>query len=150
MFDPYEFFRLGQRLLQTWNDEETHRTAIGRAYYACHLIARDAMFGQDKKYLTGTLKKRILGHRGGDHDTIVKAIAVHPRVPLGSLKTLSDQLGELKDARVQADYYCDPAHPGTLKLFTKYQVKDWNQLAHATLAIASHVLPNLKGIPSWP
>jgi len=37
-FDAKEFFELGKRIVMTEANEAGYRTAINRAYYACHLV----------------------------------------------------------------------------------------------------------------
>lgn len=148
IFDPSEFFRLGQRLIRAWDDDATYRTTIGRAYYSCFLHARDAMFGSDGIGLTSKLKKQILRaankKSGGDHEAVVLALSQHKKVRPGKAKVLSDQLGQLKALRVQADYKLDSLSPELVRLFSDYSVKDWKGLAHTSLTLASQLLPSLK------
>ena len=47
--DPELFLGQAQRLARTAENEADHRSAISRAYYACHLVARDALFGVDAR-----------------------------------------------------------------------------------------------------
>jgi hypothetical protein len=42
-FDPKEFFSISLEIPKTFNNEAGYRTAIGRIYYACHLIGIDAV-----------------------------------------------------------------------------------------------------------
>lgn len=41
-FEAQEFLRLGLRLVKHEPNEAGYRTAINRAYYACHLIGRES------------------------------------------------------------------------------------------------------------
>ena len=83
VFDPNSFFSLSQSLLTNStvdiNDEAVQRTVISRSYYACYLVARDSLFGLDKRTLSKAIKKKIMGGRhGGDHLVISIAIAKGP------------------------------------------------------------------------
>lgn len=85
--------------------------------------------------------------KGGDHEAVIRALAQHPKLRPGKAKVLSDNLGLLKDLRVQADYKLDSLSP---ELVQKYSVKDWKGLAHVSLTFASQLLPSLKGeVPPW-
>jgi len=41
-FDPKEYFTLGCSVAESAANEAAYRTAINRAYYACHLIGRES------------------------------------------------------------------------------------------------------------
>ncbi len=45
--DPGLFLGQAERLARGAENEADYRSAINRAYYACHLTARDALFGVD-------------------------------------------------------------------------------------------------------
>ena len=45
--DPELFLGQARRLERDAENEADYRSAISRAYYACHLVARDALFGVD-------------------------------------------------------------------------------------------------------
>lgn len=149
LFDPLEFFRLGQNLVTNGTAEAEYRTAVGRTYYACHLIARDRLFGTDGRGITRQVRTQIAGSRSaGPHEVIIKAVAQNPHLSPVQAKRLSDQLSELKDMRVQADYFRDPAHSRTTSIFAKYGVRDWSGLANAAMALASNLLPSLRHLRS--
>jgi hypothetical protein len=145
LFDPLDFFRLGQHLVTNGTNESDYRTAIGRSYYACHLVARDRLFGIDGRQITAKVTKQIVGKkRVGSHEVIIKAVAQNSHLRRAHAKRLSDQLGQLKDMRVQADYYRDPLHKRTVSIFAAYNVKDWPGLANAAMTLASNLLPSLR------
>ena len=140
--DPYEFFALASNLVGRSPDESSARTAVGRAYYACWLTARDRMFGKDGVRLRpGKLKQILRGRRGASHEAVLTAVGQNGALTPGNRKTMSDQLRELRDLRVQADYYCAAA---PTSLFSRYAVNDWEGLAHTSLALASNVYPQVK------
>ena len=147
-FDPQGFFNLGQRLVTSSSgDEAGHRTAIGRAYYACFLTARDQQFGIDQRTLTTSVKKRLKRRKNlGSHEVIIVALSMNKSVRPVVAKRLSDQLGELKDMRIQADYFRDPSHRGTTSVFARYAVSDWLGLAHEAMTLASNLLPDLRKV----
>ena len=152
IFDPRGFFRLGQRLATSDTpDEADLRTAIGRAYYSCFLVARHQLFGIDGRGLTNSVKKRLSqGRRNkspGSHEAVLLALSTNKRVRLGVAKRLADQLGELKDMRIQADYFRDPTHRETTIIFSRYSVTGWLELAHQAMTLASNLLPDLERIP---
>lgn len=154
MFDPRGFIAVGQKLLSLPTDEASCRAAVGRGYYACFLIARDQLFGPDGMRLTNPQRKQILkasGKKAGrDHEAVIQAVALHPRLGPGQRKVLADQLAQLKDARVQADYIRDSSSPSTLGTFGKYGVTSWLDLAHATMALASQVFAMAARLPAYP
>lgn len=145
VFDPEDFFKLGQTLAVNLKDEASQRTAIGRAYYSCHLTARDRLYGVDAPTLTNAERKKIAGTQHvGNHTVVIKAILKKSNLPSGTAKRISDQLGELKEMREQADYCRDPAHQGTTSVFRRYAVTDWRGLARAAMTLASNLLPELR------
>lgn len=151
LFDPREFFRQGQRLVTNAIGEADYRSAISRGYYSCLLTARDQLFGVDAVGLTAALRRQLTGsRRGGTHEAVIKGLANNSRLRPQKAKRLSDQLGQLRDTRVQADYYRNPAHQRTLTIFTKYGVQDWAGLTHAAMALASNLLPELQSVPTFP
>ena len=150
MFNPEDFFRLADRMLHRWKNEAVHRSVIGRSYYTCYLISRDRMFGADGLWLTEKKIRNILGRAGGRHEAVVRAILNAPGLGPGTAKVLSDQLGQLKDMRVQADYYCDPKNQRTVNMFGRYGVANWGGLAHNAMVFASMLLPSLKQLGAVP
>ena len=149
-FQPKELFLFGQLLVQGAARESEFRTVIGRAYYACHLSARDQLFDLDGRLVTSRIRKQLTsgkGTRGGSHELIIRALASHGRLTPGLQKRLSDQLSQLKDMRVQADYIMD--HGTNARAFTKYNAQGWPGLAHAAMTLASSLLPDLLKLPRF-
>ena len=156
MFNPRSFFGLAQKLLTSTPDEAECRTAITRAYYSCFLVARDQMFDIDQSRLTSGKRKRISRiasskrtRQLGSHDLIIAAVANHGTLKAARAKRLSDQLSELRDMRVQADYFRNPQNPNTVSVFARYAVSDWEALAHFAMTLASNLLPDLQRIPRF-
>jgi hypothetical protein len=84
-FDPIRLLHLARNLANGQTDEAILRTAVGQAYYAVFLIARDE----------ARIDKR---DRWGQHDR------THDAIRRKSLRAGADY-ASLKDLRVQADYY---------------------------------------------
>ena len=149
-FDPQGFFSLGQRLVTSNSSDEAElRTAVGRAYYACFLRARDQLFGIDARRLTASVRKRLNPKRKknlGSHEIIILALSMNKSVRPAVAKRLSDQLAELKDMRIQADYIRDPTDQRTTTVFARYAVSDWLGVAHHAMTLASNLFPVLKRI----
>ena len=122
-------------LLAALGTEAGYRSAISRAYYACHLFARDRMFGLDAVlWLTSP-------HRPS-HYAVIEALRqrVDDRGP--------DALDDLKRMREVADYVRDDEHPEVQRLFTPHCVSEWEgltgralPLARATFAALEEALP---------
>ena len=128
--DPELF--LGQARLQA-DDAENEagcRSAINRAYYACHLVARDALFGVDAG-----------GGRRPSHLAVIEAVAGHYG------EEYADELRKLKRMREIADYVTDSLHPEVRRVFNRNQASDWGELAAAALAIAGSLIPRLRRLP---
>ncbi len=90
-FDPRSFLRLAEQLAQDDNDEASLRTAVGRAYYATFLQARDRLGIRGRRDIHG---KVIGGLKARD-------------------KAAGNQLHKLETLRGAADYemnVVDPAH----------------------------------------
>ena len=105
-FDPSRFPDLGNRLAASDQSEVSLRTAVGRAYYAAFVRARDSL--------------QITGRRH-----------VHGRV-IGAVKRVDraagDQLDKLEELRGYADYDMDVTHP----LFSDWQANWRKARAFAT------------------
>ena len=94
-FNAQEFLQLGLRLVSCEPNEAGYRTAINRAYYACHLIGRES-----------TARKGWFnpGYTGGDHRGLWKALKQHT--------PWWNKLQVLYELREHADYHIDPQqHP---------------------------------------
>ncbi len=129
--DPELFLVQAQRLAGTAENEADHRSAINRAYYACHLTARDALFGVDAG-----------GGRRPSHWAVINSA---DRVP--GLHQDARWLRELKSMREAADYVTDSSHPDVQRVFAENRVADWESLADWALAIAVALIPRLRTLP---
>ena len=90
-FNAQEFLQLGLRLVSYEPNEAGYRTAINRAYYACHLIGREST--ARKGWFTPK-------YNVTDHSGLWRALKQHTSW-WNKLRTLS----ELRD---HADYHIDP------------------------------------------
>jgi uncharacterized protein (UPF0332 family) len=150
-FNPDEFFSLAGSIIrdQSSNDAAL-RTAISRAYYSVFLTARDALFGIDELGSTQALKDNIAkkhklryGYRSKHPH-----LAVHQRVIFSVLDktnnvTLHQQLEQLKEARVLADYIRSDT------CLTSVGKHSWREYAEETMELASLVLPMTKMLPRY-
>ena len=129
--DPELFLGQARRLVRDAENEADYRSAISRAYYACHLVARDALFGVDAG-----------GGRRPSHWAVInsvnKALSGHWDARL---------LQALKMMREVADYVTDSSHPEVRRAFEESQVEDWEGLAAAALAVAGEIVPRLRRLP---
>ena len=125
--DPELF--LGQARLQA-DDAENEagcRSAINRAYYACHLVARDALFGVDAG-----------GGERPSHWAVIRAVAGRYG------EEDADELRKLKRMREIADYVTDSLHPEVQDVFADSRVSDWAGLAARALAVADALILRLR------
>ena len=129
--DPERFLVQAHRLARTAEDEADYRSAINRAYYACHLAARDALFGVDAR-----------GGRRPSHWAVINSV---DRAP-GRHRD-ARRLRELKSMREAADYVTDSSHPDVQRVFADGRVSDWANLAARALAIAVALIPRLRTLP---
>ena len=126
------------------------RSAISRAYYSVFLTVRDQIFGEDGKQLknnklkkelnksfqTKTKNKRYLN----SHEIVIFALSqLKSTVTLQPL-ALSQQLRQLREARVYADY-----------TFNKQELKqipfnNWTDYAKQMVALTSQILPIARRI----
>ena len=95
--DPAEFLAQAPLLMEA-GGEAGYRSAINRAYYACHLAARDRLFGLDAAQWEGVGRP--------SHRAVVRALL---RFPL--MVDAAEQLDRLRKTREIADYVRDDAHP---------------------------------------
>jgi len=80
---------------------------------------------------------------------MIRALANHKRLSPGNAKRLADQLNELKDMRLQADYTMAPGNLQSSNIFSKYGVADWDGLANVAMAFASNLIPELQKLTSF-
>lgn len=95
-FDAKEFFQLSIRIVGSEPNEAGYRTAINRAYYACHLVgcvsvAKKGWF------------RRTYGPR--DHHNLYKALEQHT--------SWGSQLRSLYELREHADYHIGNGNEGS-------------------------------------
>lgn len=135
MFDPELFFTQATRLARNANGEEDYRSAISRAYYSCHIIARDQLFGVDGR-------KQTAKERKYPHQIIVSTIRETNGIP--SRQSLASKLNLLMTMRVHADYVRRSSKVDGL--FKRHRVTDWDKLAQKALTIAIDIKPVLKGL----
>lgn len=110
-FDPREFLALAARIADR-DDEAALRTAVGRAYYALFLIARE------------------YGHVGGRHDVHARVLE---EVRQRKGRQTADQLKMLKQLRVVADYQLLPLN----KADRDWQVNGQRARAHVSVLLQS-------------
>ena len=129
--DPELFLGQARRLVRDAENEADYRSAINRAYYACHLVARDALFGVDAG-----------GGRRPSHWAVINSV---DKAPSGHWD--ARLLQALKMMREVADYITDSLHPEVQERFGAARVEDWEGLAAATLTIAGALIPRLRRLP---
>ena len=129
--DPELFLGQARRLANDAENEADYRSAINRAYYACHITARDALFGVDAG-----------GGRRPSHWAVINSV---DKAPSGRWD--ARLLQALKMMREVADYVTDSSHPEVRRAFEESQVADWEGLAAAALAVAGEIIPRLRRLP---
>ena len=127
--DPELFLGQAQRLARTAENEADYRSAISRAYYACHLVARDALFGVD-----------AAGGRRPSHWAVINSVGK-------AEENGADRLRRLKRMREVADYVTDSLHPEVQAVFANSRVSGWASLATRALAVADALIPRLRALP---
>ena len=132
--DPADFLAQAPLLMEA-GGEAGYRSAINRAYYACHLMARDRLFGLDATQR---------GERGRpSHRAVVRALM---RRPL--MRDVAYNLDRLRKTREIADYVRDDAHPEAQALFSLRGVSNWRELAQISLLRARDVFAALQSMPT--
>ena len=129
--DPELFLGQAERLARDAENEADYRSAISRAYYACHLTARDALFGVDAG-----------GGRRPSHWAVINSVN---KVP--GLHRDARRLRRLKWMREVADYITDSLHPEVRRAFEESRVPDWAGLAARMLGVAGALIPRLRRLP---
>ncbi len=114
-FDAFAFLSLARELAAHSGDEAKLRTAVGRAYYALFLVAREK---------TNVREKR------GAHQTVINTL----RRQSGS-RAIADQLDRLRRLRHLADYDMFPADPTD---------RDWARNWSQARTIVDWLLPKLQ------
>jgi len=145
-----EFLELASRIVRdTEAQEGAMRTAISRSYYSVYLTVRDQLFGPDGRGLRRVQRKlarkfnRKRKRTPGSHELVL--FAIKDLTPTATMRplTLYQQIDELKEARVHADYH-----------FTDENLKDipydaWPEYADRMVALASQILPVARRLPPY-
>ena len=126
--DPELFLVQARRLARTAENEADYRSAVSRAYYACHLTARDALFGVDAG-----------GGGRPSHWAVINSVAK-------AEENDADRLRRLKRMREAADYVTDSSRPDVQGAFANSRVSDWTSLAGRALAVADRLIPRLRAL----
>lgn len=150
-FDPDGFFNFAGTIVRDPNaNDAALRSAISRAYYAVFLTARDALFGIDELSCTKAVKKKIAKNHHIYYGIKSKHpyLATHQRVIFSVLDktnniTLHQQLEQLKEARVRADYIRNDT------CLLEVNKQSWRDYAKETMQLATLVLPITKRLPSY-
>ena len=132
--DPGEFLAQADLLVAT-GTEAGYRSAVSRAYYACHLLARDRLFGLDAAQWRASPRRP-------SHYAVIDAV----RGRLPSDRTARD-LEDMKRMREVADYVRGDEHPEMLDLFTRYRVSGWENMAGHALPLARETFAALEESP---
>ena len=132
--DPADFLAQAPLLMEA-GGEAGYRSAINRAYYACHLMARDRLFGIDAAQWGGPGRP--------SHRAVVRALRRRP-----SMHGAAQNLEQLRRTREVADYIRDPLHPEAQGLFMKQDVSNWRELAQISLLRARDVFAVLQSLPT--
>lgn len=146
-----DFLHLASEIVRNQNSSEgALRSAISRAYYALFLTVRDHLFGPDEIGLTRALKQELQRKFKkkrkwvrGSHELVILALrdmeSTKRLLPL----TLSDQISQLKEARVHADYHF------TLENLKDIPKETWREYARENIALASQLLAVARRLPSY-
>jgi len=133
-FNAQEFLDIGIKLAEGYTYEAGYRTAIGRVYYACHLI------GIDSTVSKGWYRS---SDSGADHSGLLRALKDNGK------EAIADKLRELFSLREHADYHtriCSSRKCLHCELIQKdSDLVDANQWENAK-EIAVDILPKLKAI----
>ena len=109
MFNPPDFLTFANTVFKSpslTKNEALYRSAISRSYYAAFLTTREKLERLDPNLIT---------HFGvNSHDDVVRCLC-DPRF-LSQQPYLPDDLKELKNYRVEADYHFDNACHRSCKL----------------------------------
>lgn len=133
--DPAEFLAHASLLMEV-GGEAGCRSAINRAYYACHLMARDHLFGLDAARWEPPPRRP-------SHRAVVRALRRR-----SSTANAAQNLERLREAREIADYVRNDAHPEAQAMFSLHGVSDWRELAQASLRQAREVFAALQRLPA--
>ena len=129
--DPGEFLAQAE-LLAASGTEAGYRSAVSRAYYACHLLARDRLFGLDAAQWRARSRRP-------SHYAVINAL--RERV---STDDIARDLEDLKKIREVADYVRGDEHPELLAVFARYGVSGWENMANRALLRARDTFAALE------
>ena len=133
-FNAKEFFGLGLKIADVHDNECGYRTAIGRVYYACHLIGSDA-----------TAQKGWFSpkYSAEDHSGLCRVLK--DKGPRG----VGNKLRDLVELREHADYHIKKRSTDTCQ-YCKNVADDANLVDKKTWerakSISSDILPKLENI----
>ena len=133
--DPADFLAHASLLMEV-GEEAGYRSSINRAYYACHLMARDRLFGLDAARWEPPPRRP-------SHRAVIRFLRQSP-----SMRNAAHSLELLRRTREIADYVRDDAHPEARDLFRRHGVSGWRELAQVSLRHASGVLAALQRLPA--
>jgi sulfur relay (sulfurtransferase) DsrC/TusE family protein len=122
MFDPQEYLRLAEDWSSKLVDETLVRVCIGRAYYAAHLSAREK------------IRAHYTGFEPYDGCPDEQAIVRGKFEELGR-KDISNQLLDLLDMRVHADYYLN-----------EYPQSKWSAEVKSAIELCKFILNSLEEV----
>ncbi|MBI2857536.1 MAG: hypothetical protein HYX90_00540 [Chloroflexi bacterium] len=145
-----ELLRLASEIVRDGKSGEgALRTAVSRSYYAVFLTVRNRLFGADGSQLTRAVRKELerkfrqrFERYPGSHDVFLMAVTEVSAKGLRPL-TLYQQLEELKEARIHADYHF------TEEKLSGIPYKDWLEYADHMVAFASQIFPVAKTLPPY-
>lgn len=151
IFNPDDYFSFAGAIVRDPNaNDAALRAAISRAYYAVFLSARDHLFGIDELSCTVRVRKKIEKNFQIKYNLGSKRpyLATHQRVIFSIIdKTnnvvLSQQLDQLREARVRADYKRNN------NCLSEVNKQSWRDYAEETMQLAALVLPMTKRLPSY-
>ena len=129
--DPREFLPQAEALAAT-GTETGRRTSINRGYYACHLDARETLYGPDAAHWSESPRRP-------SHRAVIEALRDDP-----VLKAIAPNVDKLRKMREVADYVCGNDHPEVLALLAKHGVSDWEGLANIALELARETIAALE------
>ena len=145
-FSFSEFLSLASSLRTSVQFQEgALRTAVSRAYYTVFLTVRDKLFGPDGKGLSREVKKRLakkferkFNKIPGSHELVLFAIIDLPDIKEKKRITLYQQIDQLKEARVHADYHF------SLENLKNIPYDTWAEYAEKMIDLASLILPDAE------
>lgn len=131
VFDPVGLLQVARDLETNAATEAELRTAVGRAYYALFMLARERLFPGPTP--PRSVRRRTPRGRSGRipiHQAVLTEVA-RRHTATGS------QLQKLHDLRIEADYYRSPSQPA---------LSSWQKNSRDALLIANNILPRIRFI----